>query len=580
MLWVVFVVTEILQLCEDFNFFSLLKNVEVIIMYNTKIGVRLGVAFGLILILLCCIAFAGFNRVQSLGEVANELANTRYQRVAIANNMRYYAVDLSQLVRNIIIVDDPIKKAEFKKDYDIARQKINANIDIAASMYKLTQSQELVAVIRSAAQQYLSFSDDVVALGLADKHVEATELLLGPRYKEQENYLEAIKKLAAYQESRMMKSGNEAIAEKDNALILLVTLSTVAVLLAALLGWLITWSIIRPLNLAVEAARRIASGNLSVPVPVRGRDETGQMLIAIAEMQESLAHTVSMARRNAESVSTASLQIAQGNTDLSQRTEEQASALEQTVATMSELSVTVRNNADNALQAGRLAVNVRDIARQGNEVTTEITGTMKAIGESSVRIADITSVIDSIAFQTNILALNAAVEAARAGEHGRGFAVVAGEVRTLAQRSATAAGEIRKLIEMNSASVSTGSALAERSALTMSEIVSSVGQLTDTVEEITAASAEQAKGIEQVGIAMTEMDGVTQQNAALVEESASASQSLREQATQLLHSVSVFTLNSTVYEHAQLPAATALINDQTPLRKKQPENSETDWISF
>ncbi|AYP25766.1 methyl-accepting chemotaxis protein [Pantoea agglomerans] len=549
-------------------------------MYSIRIGARLGMAFTLILIFLICISFAGFNRVQSLGEIANELANNRYQRVAIANNMRYSAIDMSRLVRNLIIVDDPVKRATFKEDYDDARKKIIENFDKAASMYKLPRSQELVAVIRQTGQQYLSFSDDVVALGLSDKRAEATELLLGPRYKEQVNYLNAIEKLVSYQESMMRKSGRDAISEKNNALFLLIALSTVAVLLAALLGWLITQSIIRPLNVAVEAARRIASGNLSIPVPVKGRDETGKLLIAIAEMQESLTHTVSMARRNAESVSSASLQIAQGNTDLSQRTEEQASALEQTVATMSELSVTVRNNADNALQAGKLAINVRDVARKGSEVTTEITSTMKAIGVSSAHIADITSVIDSIAFQTNILALNAAVEAARAGEHGRGFAVVAGEVRTLAQRSATAAGEIRKLIEKNSSSVNAGSALAERSALTMTDIVTSVGQLTDTVEEITVASAEQARGIEQVGIAMIEMDGVTQQNAALVEESASASQSLREQATQLLHSVSVFTLNSTAHEHAPLSTIAESVTEQTSLKKTYPDKTEKDWISF
>lgn len=209
---------------------------------------------------------------------------------------------------------------------------------------------------------------------------------------------------------------------------------------------------------------------------------------------------------------------------------------------MSELSITVRNNADNARQAAQLAVNVREVARQGNDVTNNITGTMKFIGESSARIADITSVIDRIAFQTNILALNAAVEAARAGEQGRGFAVVAGEVRTLAQRSATAAREIRHLIETNSASVNAGNALVDQSVVTMADIVSSVGQLTDTVEEITAASAEQARGIEQVGIAVTEMDGMTQQNASLVDESSLASQRLREQASLLLRSVSAFTL--------------------------------------
>lgn len=375
----------------------------------------------------------------------------------------------------------------------------------------------------------------------------------------------------------MQTARSAAEDEQHAATILLTSLSAAAILLAVAAAWLITRSITRPLSITLAAAQRIARGDLSQAVPVSGRDETGMLLTAVAEMQDSLAQTVSTVRRNAESVAAASLQIAQGNTDLSQRTEEQASALEQTAATMSELSVTVKNNADNARQAAQLAVNVREVARQGSEVTSDIFGTMKSIGESSGRIADITSVIDSIAFQTNILALNAAVEAARAGEQGRGFAVVAGEVRTLASRSATAAGEIRQLIEANSASVSAGSTLASRSVTTMADIVSSVGQLSDTVEEITAASAEQARGIEQVGIAVTEMDGVTQQNASLVEESASASQSLREQASLLLQSVSVFTLAAVSH-----PAATrhAIVSVPAVVKKDAPADTDGNWTTF
>jgi len=549
-------------------------------MYNIRIGARLGVAFGFILFLLIAIALTGFNRIQSLGQVADDLANVRYQRVAMAANLRYYSVDMSRLVRNVILAEEPGRKAEFKNSYEAIRNQITATVDEAARTYKLPGSQALIAVIRQSGEQYLVFSDEVVALALAGKREEATALLLGPRYETQARYLKAITDLVTYQQARMREAGEGAIDQKYSAMVLLASLSAAAILLAALLGWLITRSITRPMNVALVAARRIAGGDLSIPVPVSGRDETGQLLRAIAEMQDSLVNTVSAVRRNAESVATASLQIAQGNSDLSQRTEEQASALEQTAATMSELSVTVRNNADNARQAGRLAVNVRDVARQGNDVTHEITGTMKSIGESSARIADITSVIDSIAFQTNILALNAAVEAARAGEQGRGFAVVAGEVRNLAQRSATAAGEIRHLIEVNSSSVGAGRELAERSATTMADIVSSVGQLTDTVEEITAASAEQARGIEQVGIAVTEMDGVTQQNASLVEESAAASQSLREQASLLLQSVSVFTLAGLTNTGTAPAIAAVSVAQPASMRKVQSDESEQNWTAF
>ncbi|MBD8143089.1 methyl-accepting chemotaxis protein [Pantoea agglomerans] len=546
-------------------------------MNNIRIGVRLGVAFGFILLLLVIVALTGFNRIQSLGETADTLAGSRYQKAAAATNLRYYSTDLSRLVRNVVLADAPDRKAAFKNDYDKVHDKITATVDQVDAMLKAPRSRELITLIRSSGSQYLAFSDDVVALGMAGKRDEATQLLLGPRYQTQVDYLKAISELVSFQEQQMQQARSAAEEERNAATVLLTSLSAAAVLLAAAAAWLITRSITRPLNVTLAAAQRIARGDLSQAVPISGRDETGMLLTAVAEMQDSLAQTVSTVRRNAESVAAASLQIAQGNSDLSQRTEEQASALEQTAATMSELSVTVRNNADNARQAAQLAVNVREVARQGNEVTADISGTMKSIGESSGRIADITSVIDSIAFQTNILALNAAVEAARAGEQGRGFAVVAGEVRTLASRSATAAGEIRQLIEANSASVRAGSTLASRSVTTMAEIASSVGQLSDTVEEITAASAEQARGIEQVGIAVTEMDGATQQNASLVEESASASQSLREQASLLLQSVSVFTLAAVSH-----PVATrhAVVSLPAAVKKEAPADTDGNWTTF
>jgi len=546
-------------------------------MNNIRIGTRLGAAFAFILLLLVIVVFTGFSRIQSLGEMADTLAGSRYQKASTATNLRYYSTDLSRLVRNVILADTPDRKAVFKQDYDRVHDKITATVDQVDALLKAPKSRELIASIRSSGSQYLAFSDDVVTLGMAGKRDEAAQLLLGPRYQTQVDYLKTIADLVSFQEQQMQTARSAAEDERHAATILLTSLSAAAILLAAAAAWFITRSITHPLNMTLAAAQRIARGDLSQAVPVSGRDETGMLLTAVAEMQDSLAQTVSTVRRNAESVAAASLQIAQGNSDLSQRTEEQASALEQTAATMSELSVTVRNNADNARQAAQLAVNVREVARQGNEVTADISGTMKSIGESSGRIADITSVIDSIAFQTNILALNAAVEAARAGEQGRGFAVVAGEVRTLASRSATAAGEIRQLIEANSVSVSAGSALASRSVTTMADIVSSVGQLSDTVEEITAASAEQARGVEQVGIAVTEMDGVTQQNASLVEESASASQSLREQASLLLQSVSVFTLaavsNPTATRHAivSIPAA---------VKKEAPADTDGNWTTF
>jgi methyl-accepting chemotaxis protein-1 (serine sensor receptor) len=276
--------------------------------------------------------------------------------------------------------------------------------------------------------------------------------------------------------------------------------------------------------------------------PAAGKDEIAQLLNALHGMQTSLSRVVSHVRQNADSVALASAEIAQGNSDLSARTEQQASALQETSASMEELGSTVQANADNARQANQLAVNASTVAQQGGDVVAEVVSTMKGINDSSKKIADIISVIDGIAFQTNILALNAAVEAARAGEQGRGFAVVASEVRSLAGRSADAAKEIKQLIGTSVERVEQGSTLVDRAGLTMSEVVSAIRRVTDIVGEISAASSEQSAGMAQVGEAVTQMDQATQQNAALVEQSAAAAQSLKQQAQQLVQAVAVFKL--------------------------------------
>ncbi|GKV77122.1 hypothetical protein PEC106568_22960 [Pectobacterium carotovorum subsp. carotovorum] len=312
---------------------------------------------------------------------------------------------------------------------------------------------------------------------------------------------------------------------------------------------------------------------------VNNRDETGLLLEAMQEMQAALTQMVVGVRNNAESVATASMQIAQGNADLSSRTEEQASALEETSSTMTQLGMTVKNNADNARQANALAQNASIVALQGGEVVNDVVDTMKSINESSRSIVDIINVIDSIAFQTNILALNAAVEAARAGEQGRGFAVVAGEVRNLAQRSAEAAKEIKDLITASVERVERGSVLVNKAGETMQQVVVSIHQLSDTVSEISSASAEQSTGVEQVGIAVSQMDQTTQQNAALVEESAAAAQSLKEQADQLVREVSVFKIASYVLPTPK-PATQTLPIARLPASASASASGASDWTSF
>ncbi|WP_306714546.1 methyl-accepting chemotaxis protein [Burkholderia dolosa] len=292
---------------------------------------------------------------------------------------------------------------------------------------------------------------------------------------------------------------------------------------------------------AAALALRIAHGDLTQPVPVRAGDRTS-MMAAMRDMQARLQATLGGIRQSAEAIASASREIASGNDDLSQRTEEQAASLEETAASMEQLTATVKQNADNARQASGLANNASEIARAGHDVVNRVIGTMGEIDDSSRRIADIIGVIEGIAFQTNILALNAAVEAARAGEQGRGFAVVAGEVRSLAQRSATAAKEIRELIVDSVERVRNGSTLVDQAGTTMGEILQAVARVTDIMGEIAAASEEQASGITQVGRAVTQMDQVTQQNAALVEEAAAAAASLQEQAARLRDAVGAFRL--------------------------------------
>ena len=364
--------------------------------------------------------------------------------------------------------------------------------------------------------------------------------------------------LEKYQKLAMELNGNTANQREHEyrMVVWLVGAGLVgAILLVLAVHFMLRNIVLTPLNRAVHLLDQVAGGDLTAKVDVESRNEIGRLFAAIRSMQHSLLDTVSLVRGSSESIDTNAREIASGNMDLSSRTEHQASSLEETAASMEQLTGTVRQNAENAMQANQLANSASSTASRGGEVVSQVVDTMQAINESSRKIVDIISVIDGIAFQTNILALNAAVEAARAGEQGRGFAVVASEVRSLAQRSAAAAKEIKGLIDTSVSKVEAGSQLVEQAGTTMSEVVDSVQRVTDIVGEIAEASREQSTGIEQVNQAIAQMDEVTQQNAALVEQAAAAAQSLQSQATNLVNAVSIFKIDA--HAQAALPKAMA-----------------------
>ena len=402
------------------------------------------------------------------------------------------------------------------------------------------------------------FDPLVASAAVSGVDAEATAILL-----------EANKKLDAFSDQLSEKAASEARRATTVSAILM----TLACGLAIMIGLFFSRAIARPIGQASQLARAVASGDLSLQISANGDDEVAQLMRALKDMQASLSQVVGNVRQNADGVATASAQIAQGNQDLSQRTEQQASALEETAASMEELSATVKQNADNAKQANQLALGASSVAVQGGEVVGQVVQTMKGINDSSKKIADIISVIDGIAFQTNILALNAAVEAARAGEQGRGFAVVASEVRSLAGRSADAAKEIKSLITASVERVEQGSALVDQAGTTMTEVVNAIKRVTDIMGEISAASAEQSAGVAQIGEAVGNMDQTTQQNAALVEESAAAAESLKGQAQQLVHAVSVFKLSGGAQPVLAAPvqAAPAVVERRGPNRAKNVE---------
>ncbi len=507
---------------------------------DIKVGSRLAIAFGLVLLITAVMAGIGVWRLQELVQTTRQLATIDNEKLQLAVRWRQ-TIDINWVRTRAAILDSdtsriPMWQADMDKTSEITTASRKRMLELVQS----DMGKQMLADIDAAREAYRTPRGNVLKARLAGEDMSvALDRDLKPLA---EAYINTILKLEQRQQDIYEAALKEAEEKAAMGRTILIAGGVLALLLGAAAAFVLSRSITVPLRKASQSARLIADGDLTQPIDTDGRDEAAQLLQALSGMRDSLARVVSNVRGNAEGVATASAEISQGNNDLSARTEQQASALEETAASMEELSSTVRQNADNAQQANQLAQSASTVATQGGDVVAQVVDTMKGINDSSKKIADIISVIDGIAFQTNILALNAAVEAARAGEQGRGFAVVAGEVRNLAQRSAEAAKQIKELITASVDRVAQGTALVDRAGVTMAEVVGSIQRVTDIMGEISAASIEQSSGVAQVGEAVTQMDQATQQNAALVEQSAAAASSLKTQAAQMVEAVAVFKL--------------------------------------
>jgi methyl-accepting chemotaxis protein len=510
-----------------------------------SIRAKLALAFGGLVTIVLVVAGLSLKSLNDANDRFAAYVSGINARTNMADHLRT-AVDRRAIAaRNLVLVTKPADIEKEKALVTRAHEDVQASLDklkqmVASAPDAGEQEHTLVAEMTRIEQSYTPVALGIVELALAKKKDEAITRMndecrpllaeLSAASAEYVTYAEA-------QAQAMTKQAGVRYQDQRNSLWAACLVALGAALLA---GVLVTRSITRPLGQALMLAEAVAEGDLTVHIDAQGQDEVSKLLAALGRMTSNLGGIVTQVRDSSDSIAIGSTEIATGNSDLSRRTEQQASSLEETASAMEELNSTVKQNADSAGQANQLALSASTVAVRGGAVVGEVVTTMKAINDSSKRIADIISVIDAIAFQTNILALNAAVEAARAGEQGRGFAVVAGEVRSLAGRCADAAKEIKGLINASVEQVTQGTALVDQAGSTMAEVVTSIKRVADIVGEITHASLEQSAGVAQVSDAVSEMDEATQKNAALVEQSAAAAESLRLQAQRLVQSVAVF----------------------------------------
>ncbi len=513
-------------------------------MGNLRIGARLALGFALVLALLAAMTVTGVLRMHSASRLTDELVTQRvHNERLMAEWNKVIEVNAARTIAAFLAPDTAQQKA-IEATMAASSKRATEIQDLLGSTLLDDDSRRGHAAVVAARKQYADTRKTMLAAKSAGDMAAAQGIYAAGLNDTREAYLAALAALLKTQQNALDATAAAIHAHYAAGRNLLLAFGLGALVAGVVLAWRLTRTITGPLGQAVRIAENVSSGDLTSAIDVSHGDETGQLMRALKKMNDSLLTIVRQVRNGTETIATASAEIAAGNLDLSSRTEQQASALQQTAATMEELTSAVRSNADNAREGRTLADGAATIAGAGGTVVADVVRTMEAINASSGRIVDIIAVIDGIAFQTNILALNAAVEAARAGEQGRGFAVVASEVRALAGRSAAAAKEVKELIGDSVQKVHAGTALVDRAGSTMGEIVAAIGKVTQIMNQIADASAQQQDGIEQVNTAIAQMDQVTQQNAALVEQAAAAAAAMQEQAARLADAVAVFRLDA------------------------------------
>ena len=511
---------------------------------NLKIGARLGLGFGLVLLLLAAMIALAVTRLAAIGDETHKILEKDWVKADAAATLNATTRANAQRTMELFFATDRDRLAQLRQRIAANKQTVSAAIATLDRLVYTGDGRDMLASIKQERAAYVASFSKVDKLLQDGERDAAVQLLTSETLPAIDSLQARVKALANYQSKLVDQRGATIEREIASARTMLFGVGLAVLMVAAAFAWWATRSITDPINEAVKIAETVAAGDLTSRIEATRGDETGRLLRALMAMNQSLVGVVGAVRRSSDNIATGSGQIASGNLDLSQRTEEQAANLQQTAASMEQLTSTVKSNADAARAAAQLAISASDVAVRGGVAVGQVVSTMEQISASSKKIGDIIGVIDAIAFQTNILALNAAVEAARAGEQGLGFAVVATEVRTLAQRSAAAARQIKTLIDDGVAKVEIGSRQVRDAGHTMDDVVSHVKRVNDLIAEISAATLEQSTGISQVGDAVAQLDQVTQQNAALVEQSAAAAESLKRQASELVEAVAVFRLDA------------------------------------